>query len=118
MSRVTSNGTPFSATHSSRIFRRYRPRQVRRSRLADVGTSSGYGEGKEGESIAMSVHPDEVPLMNAMLKAEGVVGAYYDATKRNNCRITSRAGRRGVMKVLSRMHSSTIHDGDAGYGDG
>lgn len=70
------------------------------------------GNTVEGYSIAMSVHPDEVPLMNELLKAEGVTGAHYDPTEKHNCRITSVEGQKGVARVLSRMHGSRIYNED------
>jgi len=87
------------------------------------GVSSGrqgYEAGKPGSSMGMSVHPSQIPLMNAELKRHGISGVEYDPSKRNNCVITSRRGRAQWMKIFGRMVGiqGGLHDNEGGYSDG
>lgn len=83
------------------------------------GGTLGYSQKKEGASLAMSVHPDQIPMMNAALKAHGITGVHYDPKHKKNCRITSRADRARAMKVVGPMLGlSGFHDHDGGYSDG
>jgi len=77
-----------------------------------VGLVQGYSESKPGKSIGMSVHPSQIPEMNELVRAHGIKGVTFDSSKRDNCQITSRKGRRELMKVLG------YFDADGGYGDG
>lgn len=77
-----------------------------------VNALPGYSEKRPGKSIGMSCHPSQIPERNALLKAHGITGAHYDPSKRDNCVITARGGRRELMKILD------LHDEDGGYGDG
>ena len=87
------------------------------------GATSGrqaYEAGRPGDSIGMSVHPSQIPLMNAELKRHGITGVEYDASKRNNCIITSRKGRARWMPIFGKLVGiqGGLHDNDGGYGDG
>ena len=89
--------------------------------VVDCGSPSvqGYSEGRPGKSIAMSVHPDQIPLMNAELRRHGIQGVHYDPSKRDNCIITSREGRKRWMRIFGALtDNGRVHDGDGGYGDG
>jgi len=72
----------------------------------------GYGESNPGKSISMSVHPNQISEMNRLVKEHGIEGVYFDPTKRDNCIITSREGRKKYMKMMG------YHDEEGGYGDG
>lgn len=79
----------------------------------------GYSESNPGKSIAMSVHPAQIPLMNAELARHGIRGVRYDPTKKHNCVITSREGRKRWMPIFGALtDNGKVHDGDGGYGDG
>ena len=78
----------------------------------DCSCVQGYGESNPGKSISMSVHPNQIPEMNRLIKEHGIQGVYFDPTKRDNCVITSRKGRKEYMKMMG------YHDADGGFGDG
>ena len=84
---------------------------------AAPGVASGYSASRPGRSVAMSVHPDQAAMMNSEVRKLGISGVEYDS--RGQCIITSRAGRRDLMKKASGLFTGigNVHDGDGGYGD-
>jgi hypothetical protein len=62
------------------------------------------------KSTAMSVHPDQVQEMNALVKGDGLTGVYFDP--KGTCWTTSRGQRARAMKLRG------LRDNDGGYGDG
>jgi len=82
-------------------------------------TASTYREDAPLCSTALSVHPDQCEMMNEAVRKHGISGVHYDASKKRNCVITSREGRRKWMRVFGQMTGhGAIHDNDGGYGDG
>ena len=80
------------------------------------GITLGYSEKKPGKSIAMRCHPDQVAMMNGLMKKHSISGVKYD--KKGNCIITSRRARARAMPVFGRAVGLEIcHDDDGGYSD-
>lgn len=75
-----------------------------------------YSESKPLISDALGCIKSEVPKMRAMVKDEKIQGVRI--LDSGAVRITSRSGRRKLIKVLNEIRGCRMVDADGGYGDG
>lgn len=75
-----------------------------------------YSESKPLISEALGVIKSEVPKMRAMLQKENIQGVRV--LDSGALAITSRSGRKELLRVLSEARGYKMIDADGGYGDG
>jgi hypothetical protein len=68
------------------------------------------------KSEALGCHKDLVPNMRRMIKSEGISGVTVKDS--GQLEITSRRGRKKLMRALSEIRGYAHVDNDGGYSDG
>lgn len=84
-------------------------------RSAPMGTVA-YTESKPLISDALGCMREQVPEMREMIKQENIRGVRV--MDNGQLEITSRRGRKELMRALSQARGCRMVDADGGYGDG